>query len=230
MEKATSPRSGEHRRPHSRSGQVTRQTQASAYVNNHPEGIAHRGLNDAIQHSPFLATQRQRLLGMFGGAAQLKAGPQRVTGLVVQRQWKKNVNGPPGFDPDVAVANADWSNPRHVSVNLGAVQPTDPDWTSYRITAWAPSIVNGWEVTVAAHVYFEANAKTRKNRRTQFGHLYVNDWEGFSTEADAIRQTVYAGVRPALFAKMPDIINITHGGSVDVVGAYDRPSYRPRKL
>ena len=77
MEKA---RFGEHRRPPSRSGQATRPTQAIGYVNNHSDAIAHSRLADAIQHSPFLTTQRQRFGGMFGGTAQLKAG-QAVTQL-----------------------------------------------------------------------------------------------------------------------------------------------------
>lgn len=173
--------------------------------------------------APRVVAQREQLQAMFG---QVIGGD---AGQVLQCQWTQGVPGPDDFDPDAAVAAADWSNPRYVSVNRGRVQPDDKAWTSYRITAWAPARIGGWEVTVAAHAYFEANPSTGKVRRTPHGHLYVNDWDGWSTEEDGIRAAVYKGVLGQLLGKMDDVVALRRG-SVTVAGHYDRESFSPRQI
>jgi hypothetical protein len=208
-------------------GQAARQSPAGAHVDHRPQSIARTGLAAGIHNSPYVAAQRLRIAGMFGPAAQPKDGSH---GVVIQCAWKTSVAGPDPFDPDDAVAKADWSNPKYVSVNISAEQGTNPNVKSYRMTAWAPAIVGDWEVTVAAHSYFEAHRTRKQVRRTKFGHLYINDWEGFSTEDDTIRATVYGGLLTKLVAKMGDVTTLKGGSSVDITGAYDRASFRPRKI
>ncbi len=157
-------------------------------------------------------------------AGMVGAGVQAL-----QLQWNDTVVGPDDFDAEEAAKTADWSNPKYASVNLGKVQPEADHLKSYRITVWAPAIVDNWEVTVAAHVYFEADFKTKKIKRTQYGHLYVNDWVGWDTEDDDIRATVYNAIFEKVLAKIGNIAALTNG-AVTIAGKYDRASFSPKQV
>ena len=97
----------------SASDQTTQQsdTAASYFVDNRPEAIIQRKLVDAINHSPYMVAQRQRINGMFGSAVQLKETVVKPNHTGLPDNLKSSIESLSGISLDHVKTHYNSSHP-----------------------------------------------------------------------------------------------------------------------
>jgi len=195
---------------------------------------------DPLLLTPRTVLQLQRTVG--NQQVQRLLAPNAISSITkpsIQRVWNgKCLNGgPDNFDPDAALAKADFSNCTYVNLAKAVVQGWNYTVYAYTYVTVQDSTGRNWRVCMVAHVHLSATTDGRSKRWEKAlddanwgpGNCFIPGWDGWEVPTPgAVKNTLVAAWKNAVSEKIKPINPGSHAG--DLLGAFPGNNRYPQLL